>query len=229
MAGGPDESELLLSSLRAASAGAPHADPLPPPPPDLSLFVPVAGVNAFAGSDRTLVAECLEGDDQAWSKLIDKYKSLIFSIPLRYGASRDDAADIFQSVCVELFHELPRLRKTDSLRAWIMTVAAHQSFHWKQKHRKRQTREVDGLEPDDLPAVLPPEIAAELEREQLVREAITRLPGRCQAMVRMLFWEDPPLTYAEVARRLGLATGSIGFIRGRCLVRLQKALREVGF
>jgi len=35
------------------------------------------------------------------------------------------------------------------------------------------------------------------------------------------------LTYA--AKRLGLAVGSIGFIRGRCLQRLQKALEQMGF
>jgi RNA polymerase sigma factor (sigma-70 family) len=186
-------------------------------------------VNPSKGADdRTLVVACLEGDDGAWKTLIDKYKSLIFSVPLRYGACRDDAADIFQAVCVELFHELPRLRNIDTLRPWLMTVAAHQSYHWKQKQRKKHAREVEGLETDDLPAVLPPDVAAELEREQLVREAIARLPDRCQEMMRLLFFESPPLPYAEVARRLGLATGSIGFIRARCLERLQKALEELG-
>ena len=184
---------------------------------------------AKGGDDRALVAACLEGDDTAWTRLVDKYKSLIFSVPLRYGACRDDAADIFQTVCVELFHELPRLRNTDSLRPWLMTVAAHQSYHWKRKQRKKAAREVEGLETDVLPAVLPPEIATELEREQLVREAVSRLPARCQEMVRLLFFENPPLPYAEVARRFGLATGSIGFIRGRCLDRLHKALEELGF
>src|SRR4029453_11754836 len=129
------------------------------------------------GDDRSLVVACLDADEAAWTALVDKYKSLIFSVPLRYGACRDDAADIFQAVCVELFHELPRLRNTESLRPWLMTVAAHQSYHWKQKQRKKQAREVEGLETDDLPAVLPPEIATELEREQLVREAISRLPA----------------------------------------------------
>jgi len=185
-------------------------------------------MGAVAG-DRDLVDACLAGDQRAWAALIAKYKNLIHSVPLRYGATREDAADIFQAVCVELFHELPRLRKTDNLRSWLLTVAAHQSFHWKQRQRRRQTREVEGLETDDLPAVLPPEIAAELERQQLVREAILRLPPRCQEMMRLLFWEEPPLSYAEVARRLGLATGSIGFIRGRCLVRLEKELEELGF
>ena len=33
----------------------------------------------------------------------------------------------------------------------------------------------------------------------------------------MLFFETPARPYQEVARRLGLAAGSIGFIRGRCL------------
>jgi DNA-directed RNA polymerase specialized sigma24 family protein len=43
----------------------------------------------------------------------------------------------------------------------------------------------------------------------------------------MLFFEQPPLPYEEVAKRLGLATGSIGFIRSRCLHRLQKLLQEL--
>jgi hypothetical protein len=45
----------------------------------------------------------------------------------------------------------------------------------------------------------------------------------------MLFFEQPPVPYNEVAQKLGLATGSIGFIRGRCLSRLQKILGELGF
>jgi RNA polymerase sigma factor (sigma-70 family) len=182
-----------------------------------------------AGGDRQLVCACLAGDDASWAALIGKYKNLIFAVPLRYGASRDDAADIFQAVCVELFHELPRLRNIDNLRSWLMTVAAHQSFRWKEQQRRKHDREVDGIEPASLPAVLPPEVAAEIEREQLVREAVSRLPARCQEMVRLLFYEQPPVSYAEVARRLGLATGSIGFIRGRCLERLQKTLEELGF
>jgi DNA-directed RNA polymerase specialized sigma24 family protein len=36
------------------------------------------------------------------------------------------------------------------------------------------------------------------------------------------------MPYADVARRLGLATGSIGFIRGRCLEKLRKALMASG-
>ena len=65
--------------------------------------------------------------------------------------------------------------------------------------------------------------------EQMVREANVSLSPRCQELIRLLFYTEPPLPYKEVARQLGLAVGSIGFIRGRCLERLAKALRKVGF
>ena len=42
---------------------------------------------------------------------MERYKDLVFSIPLRYGAPQQDAADIFQAVWFDLFNELPRLRR----------------------------------------------------------------------------------------------------------------------
>jgi RNA polymerase sigma factor (sigma-70 family) len=177
------------------------------------------------------VRACLDGDDEAWSVLIDRYKALIYSIPRRYGASREEAADIFQSVCLEWFSELPRLRKSGALRNWLITVTAHQAFHWKRKHRAHPELDAPGLESDGAldAAPLAPQEIQRLEQEQMLREAIAYLPPRCQEMIRLLFFVDPPLPYRDVAQRLGLAVGSIGFIRGRCLQRLQKALERMGF
>jgi len=55
------------------------------------------------------------------------------------------------------------------------------------------------------------------------------LPPRCRQMITLLFFEQPPQPYQEVAERLGLARGSIGFIRGRCLKRLKRILEDKGF
>lgn len=178
--------------------------------------------------DEKLVQECLKGDERAWNRLIDKYKRLIYSVPVKYGLSPDDSADIFQNVCVDLFTNLAKLRKIESLRSWLITVATHKCFHYKKQ--QRQDVELDAMErevAEDVAAA--PEIVQEIEEEQAVRDAIQKLSPRCADLVRMLFFEQPPLPYAEVAQRLGLATGSIGFIRGRCLSRLQKILGELGF
>ena len=180
-------------------------------------------------TDARLIRACLRGNEQAWSVLIAKYKNLIYSIPMKYGASPEDAADIFQAVCLELFSELPRLRKPDALRSWLITVAAHQSFHWKRKVRHRAEDELTDLEADKLGIEPSPDLIEQVEREQMLREAVAALPARCQEMIRLLFYEQPQLSYRDVAARLGLATGSIGFIRGRCLQRLQRNLEKRGF
>jgi RNA polymerase sigma factor (sigma-70 family) len=180
-------------------------------------------------TDARLVGACLDGDEQAWTRLIAKYKNLIYSIPLKYGAPPQDAADIFQSVCLELYAELPRLRKTEALRSWIVNVTAHQSYHWKRKMRRRAEDELTPLDEEQLASELPPDLLEAVERAQILREAVAGLPPRCREIIKLLFYEAEPISYRELAARLGLATGSIGFIRGRCLERLERALQKAGF
>lgn len=182
-----------------------------------------------SAEDEKLVQECLNGDEKAWNRLIDKYKRLIYSVPYKYGMAPDDAADIFQNTCVDLFQNLAKLRKIESLRSWLITVATHKCFHFK-KQQRGQDVELDAMEQEVAEEIAPaPEIMQEIQEEQAVRDAVTKLSPRCAELVKMLFFEQPPVPYNEVAQKLGLATGSIGFIRGRCLSRLQKILAELGF
>ena len=180
-------------------------------------------------SDEELVVECLNGNEGAWSILVDKYKDLVYSIPLRYHLPPEEAADVFQSVWTDLYADLPRLRNAGALRGWLATAAAHKCARWKQR-RKRQPESYEdtGLEPkDDGETYLSLRLA--IEREQAVRDALLLIPERCRRVVELLFFREPPLRYDEVAQELGLATGSIGFIRGRCLTKLRKALASLGF
>ncbi len=179
-------------------------------------------------SDEQLCRRCLRGDEAAWSALIDKYKNLIFSIPIKYGLSRDDAGEIFQAVCFELVSELPNLRRAGALPQWLIRVTAHKCL----KAQKRSRRFADD-EPgdDDLPVHFEPpeELVHRVQQEQKLREAVAALQPRCQSLVYMLFYEEPPRPYGEVARELGLAKGSIGFIRLRCLDYLRRLLDKMGF
>ena len=180
-------------------------------------------------SNTRIVAECLAGDERAWSALLDRYKNLIYSIPLRYGTPHQDAADIFQAVCLDLFNELPRLRDAEALQGWLTRVTTNKCYHWKRRQFEQEEDLQEEVENLSAVQAIPPDVLAELEREQMVREAMEHLPPRCREMIELLFFEHPPVPYNEVARRLNLATGSIGFIRGRCLKRLKKLLQEKGF
>jgi len=184
----------------------------------------------LAWSEERLVRECCEGNQAAWSALIEKYKNLIFSIPIKFGLPREDAADIFQAVCADLVGGLPKLREPKALPKWLMQTTFHQCLRWK-KDRMVLMDDVEEMDrqPDPSSETLPEEMLYQLQREQGVREAIISLPPRCGRMVQMLFFESPARPYQEVAKELGIATGSIGFIRGRCLKKLRQALEQGGF
>jgi DNA-directed RNA polymerase specialized sigma24 family protein len=177
----------------------------------MSSAVHNPGVIAAAApaSDEQLCRECLRGNEDAWSALIDKYKNLIFSIPIKYGLSRDDAGEIFQAVCYELVSELPNLRKPGALPQWLIRVTAHKCLKTKARSRRFSDDEPDE---DDLPVHFEPpeELVHRVQQEQKLRE-------------------EPPRPYQEVARELGLAKGSVGFIRLRCLDFLRRLLQRVGF
>jgi RNA polymerase sigma factor (sigma-70 family) len=181
-----------------------------------------------ASTDARLIQQCLQGKQDAWSALIDKYKNLIYSIPIKLGMYQD-AADIFQAVCLDLLSELPRLREHRALPKWLMQTCYHKCLRCRKTAGRHA--EFDHVEAENQqdPASLPEHMLLQLEQEQLVREVIAAMPARCGQMIHMLFFEIPPQPYEAIAKRLGLAIGSIGFIRGRCLARVRKHLEKRGF
>jgi len=183
-----------------------------------------------AWPDERMVRECRKGNQAAWSALIEKYKNLIFSIPIKFGLSREDAADIFQAVCVDLLSSLQELREPRALPKWLMQTSFHKCLRWKNDrlHLAEDIEMLDGLA-DANGKDIAEAMVYQLEREQSVREAMAGLPPRCHRMVNMLFFDDPPRPYQEVAKELGIAAGSIGFIRGRCLKKMRELLEKKGF
>ena len=180
---------------------------------------------AFA-QDETLVQECLLGDENAWSTLIDKYANLIFSIPIKRGFSQDDAADIFQSVCLTALRDLRSLRQPKALAAWLIQLTVHTCARWKTHERKYSDTEVD--EKTEASAELPDDFVEQLEREQMLREALRELNVECRRLIELLFFTTPPVRYETAAAELGLATGSMGATRMRCLEKLRHSLERKG-
>ena len=195
----------------------------------MSMLARALDAHVGPRNDRELVAACLSGDEQAWSELIDRYNRLIFSIPLKQGLTREEAADIFQAVCLDLVAELPRLRDPQALPAWLIQTTRHKVSKW----RRRNDRYVpdEGTHTENAPAPeadMPDALIREVQQAQALRDSVAALSDRCQRMVQMLFFETPARPYKEVASALGVATGSIGFLRSRCLDRLRSALEGIG-
>ena len=174
--------------------------------------------------DPKLITACLAGKQNAWDELVERYGRLIYSIPRKYGFCDADADDVYSSVFTILFRKLDTVRDQSRLAAWIIRTT-HRECYRIGKKANRYT-ELDHLIEDvSEPA---PDQLMQWEHQQLVREGLIQLGGRCQELLTALFMEQANPDYEAIADQLGMKVGSIGPTRARCFEKLEKILLEMG-
>lgn len=183
--------------------------------------------------DAELVQACLAGDNEAWKSLLSRYNQLIYSIPRRYRLDADDAADVYQTVCLALWNGLAKLRSEKALTNWIIVTTSRQSERLARRRRRQVlTGESSGSESDDLlhrvPAPKENPLAAveELQLKHLLKRAMDRLPERCAELLTKLYLVEEQPDYDSLSRELGIPRGSLGPTRGRCLEKLKKLYEQ---
>ena len=177
-----------------------------------------------------LVTRVVDGDQDAWNEVIDRYAPLVWSICARFGLSRQDCDDVGQGVWLALVEHIGALRQPAALPGWLATTTRNECL---RMVRSSQRYDHDGLPPEEL---LPPgEDAAMIEQEIIaaernaaLRAAFRELGHRCHDLLTRLI-ADPPPSYAEVSEELGVPVGSIGPTRARCLDRLRQSQYLAGF
>jgi RNA polymerase sigma factor (sigma-70 family) len=182
--------------------------------------------------DAMLVARCRDGEQAAWTALVNRYQRLVYAIVRRMGLDEHAAADVFQTVFSRLVEHLPRIVEPHRLQAWVVTTAKREALLQRARSQRNvsMTRTVDdageSVEWDVADDALPPEEElGRLQQVNRVRNALEQLDDRCRALMVMLFDnEDEKLSYDEVARRIGSPVGSIGPTRARCLAKLRTLL-----
>jgi RNA polymerase sigma factor (sigma-70 family) len=172
-----------------------------------------------------LVEAALKGDQGAWKSLVDRYTPLMAAVINRFRLSRSDAEDVVQTVWLRLVEHLGDLREPRAMPKWIVVTTRNECIRVVRMNRRaypfdpinesEHFSQPDGV---DLEAHL-----VEVERHQLLLAAIAELPDHHRNLLLLLI-ADPPIPYAEIAKRLGIPRGSIGPTRARALDRLRDSL-----
>ena len=178
-------------------------------------------------TDPELVAMCLKGDAEAWEALIVRYRRLIYSVPVRFGFSSADAADVFQGVCLKLIEHLHEVKDETKVSSWLITTTTRQCIHVKSLKYRESGTDDEFKEPPD-PGENLEELRIMTERQQTVRDAVFQLTGRCRTLVEMLYFDQRALSYGEISQMMGMPVASVGPTRARCLDKLRTILRRRG-
>lgn len=184
--------------------------------------------------DDALIQRCRAGEAAAWSTLVRRYQRLIYTVPRRAGLDEGAAADVFQTCFQRLFEHLDRLDDASRVRAWLVTTAKRETLRLLERAQRMPLAEAaagaDGDVVEDAlaqvpdPAPLQDAQLSALQEHHRLRQAVDRLDPRARQFIELLFLQDEPLPYSEIAARLGIPEGSIGPTRARCLAKLRKLM-----
>lgn len=183
--------------------------------------------------DDDVLPAALDGDQEAWQRLVRRYQPLVDKIVRRYRLSPWDGEDVSQHVWTQLVDHGKRLRDPRALPGWIATTTAHGCCQVLRKQKRSVS--VDPLEGPGLDSASGngmcwstpehrglDENLLRAERCQAIRQGLSELtPGQQELL--LLVVAEPAVPYCEISRRTGMPVGSIGPTRARLLKRLKNS------
>ena len=177
-------------------------------------------------ADVELIQRVLDGDDTAFSELVNKYRKSVHALAWRKIQDFHIAEDITQETFLKAYQGLSTLKEPQSFASWLYVIATNHCKTWLSKKRL-QTQSLENTDTDELEtATYSSYISTEKERDavETKREVVKKLLAKLQESDRTVItlYYLGGMTYEEISRFLGV---SISAIKNR-LYRARQHLKK---
>jgi len=185
-------------------------------------------------SERELVRRAKEGDEKAFTELIQRYEKRIYNLAFRMLQNSEDAADALQETFLRAFRHLKKFKEKSSFYTWLYRIALNVSLR-KLRKRTREERRIsidtigegriaaraEGSNGGEIPDY-EFSLEAEVKRQKVietVRNALAEIPPEWRSVVILRDMEG--LSNEEVAEVLKISVPAVKsrLHRGRVLLR----------
>lgn len=181
-----------------------------------------------------LVQSAVDGDAAAWKSLVEGLSPLVWSVVRAHRLSDADGHEVYQTVWFRFAQHLGRIREPEKAGSWLASTARNECLKTLRGLSRLTVTDdpqlLDRVSEDGSPEqslLDSEEAAAQSERIRRLWQEFEELGERCRQLLRVLM-SSPPPSYQEVSAALGVAVGSIGPLRQRCLRRLRARLDARG-
>jgi RNA polymerase sigma-70 factor (ECF subfamily) len=154
--------------------------------------------------DHYYIEETLHGNNHAYEVLVDRYKSMVFTLAVRITKSREDAEEIAQDTFLKVFKALASFKGESKFSTWVYKIAYYRSLDYlKKKKRIIESDTVDISEVYNLSSI--ESVLEDIDRKErleILKDAIQKLSEKDSAIVTLYYFEE--LSIKEIAMVTGL-------------------------
>jgi len=205
-----------------------------------SNAAPLVKVKPAMESEAQLLARCRRGEAAAWDELFDRHYAAAgrFILQLASDFTREDVDEVCQEVFLSVIRNLQSFHGDSQFQTWLFRIAANKArdFREKQHAAKRGGGQVPmSLQAEDAetgltldppsPAPTPDLDLLNVERAELVRDALDQIGEPCREIIEMRYFGD--LSYDELSRELNLNPKTVSSRLSKCLDKLETIARKI--
>lgn len=176
-------------------------------------------------SDDDLIQRAQQGDTVAYDALVRRYQEIAFRTAWVILRHEQDAQDATQTAFLKAWQALPRFRRKEPFRPWLLRIVANEAknrrdsrWRWLRIHYPPD----DGNGVADAPVM--DELVSRNETSSELIRAIEKLSGNDQQVLLLRYALD--LAESEIADALGVARGTVKSRLHRALARLREVVTD---
>lgn len=178
-------------------------------------------------SDSEIISLVLKGDHNAYSLLVERYKSYVFTLTLRFTKNREDAEEVSQDIFIKAYRSLADFKGTAKFSTWLYTIVNTTCITFLRKKRldvksldDERTFEVADSQDSGFRANL----VEQKSRQNMVNQAIAMLNPDDAAIITLFYKNEQSLE--EIGQILGLEVNTAKVRLHRARTRLKEKMEK---
>lgn len=184
--------------------------------------------------DNELIRRAQEGDDAAFSQLVQAYRKRILGTIARLIGRPEDVEDVGQEVFVRLYYSLDQLRTPGVFEPWLYRLTVNAAYDYLRKQRRRGESRMADLSEQQVVLADAAEggrVDEEDRRRTRIRDFVQALLANVEEDDRILLTlkEIEGLTLKELEKVYGVNENALKVRLFRARQRVLKAYRRAGF
>ena len=181
-----------------------------------------------------LMLEFQDGDEEAFNKIVDNFKSPLINFIYRYTGNLPDAEDLAQEVFIRIYKAKDKYTPIAKFSTWMFRIAANLCLDYKKKQksdslynrkllfaRNKEGEEIQEETYDNSEKGIEQSLEL-LETGKAVQEALFSIPENQRLAIILKVYEDK--SYEEIAEILGVSVSSVESLLFRARQNLKKLL-----
>jgi len=176
-------------------------------------------------SETYIIDRVKKGDTEAFSRLIDTYKDMVYTLCLRMLTVEEDAEEAAQDVFIKVFRSIQGFHEKSKFSTWLYRITYNQCISVIRKKVKMidLVDDMPSLEVDESDLNGLESISRE-ERGRYLRMALDALPETDGVVVTLFYYDE--LSLDEIAEITGLTNNNIRIKLHRSRKKMYQVISE---